>query len=196
MQFPNFPAGNVKIVGSVDQDGAQLVARLLTSERGERFTNFRDADPAGPSPDYFARDTIPGMAILAQNIAVMAKVSRANTNSLYVEIVDTSGQLIGTARQKFGAGVLFGFKNGGKSRYTLTAGERQITIDVAGSTTISEGDLVLGRIVPHDGGVRLEDGAGGTLAHVRPFTGMRGDDPWIHPVVSSRGEQIGQLSLM
>lgn len=136
------------------------------------------------------------MAILGQQIAVLAKVGRSTSNALNVEIVDTAGQVIATAQQKFSAGVLFGFKNGGKSRYTLTAGNRQITVDVAGTTTISEGDSVLGRVIPHDGGVRLDDATGSTLALVRPYAGLRADEPWVHPVMSPQGGQFGALSLM
>jgi hypothetical protein len=136
------------------------------------------------------------MSILGQQIAVLAKVGRSTSNALNVEIVDTAGQMVATAQQKFSAGVLFGFKNGGKSRYTLTAGNRQITVDVAGTTTISEGDSVLGQVVPHDGAARIDDAAGSTLALVRPYAGLRADEPWVHPILSPHGGELGTLGLM
>jgi len=113
-----------------------------------------------------------------------------------VAIKDESGKDLASARQKGGAGVLFGFKNGGKGSYTLSAGTDELAIEVGASTTISRGSTVIGKVVPSDGACRFEDGGGTTLAVVRPHTGVKGDDPWTHPLLSPQGGELGTLKLM
>jgi hypothetical protein len=136
------------------------------------------------------------VTILGSRTVAVATLRRSPNNALIADIKDQAGNTIGEAKQKFSAGVLFGFKNGGKSSYTLTAGNRTVTIDVAATTTVTDADVVLGRIAPHDGAARIEDSAGAVLALIRPFEGKKGDDPWRHPIVSPRGDLLGSLNLM
>jgi hypothetical protein len=136
------------------------------------------------------------MPILGNATTVAAKVSRAASNALRVELTAPEGEL-GRAQQKGGAAVLFGFKNGGKSEYTLTsaAGE-ELRIAVAGTTTITNQNAPVGKIVPADGAARLEDGGGTVLAVVRPHEGHKADSAWHHRLLSPSGEELGVLTLM
>jgi hypothetical protein len=128
-------------------------------------------------------------------LVTIAMVKRATSNALVVELKDGAGSVVGTAKQKFGVGVLFGFANGGKSTYTLTTGDRSLTIDVTATTTVSESGREIGRIVPHDGAAQFVDATGSTLAHVCPHRGKKSDDPLSHRIISSRGEDLARLDL-
>ena len=93
--------------------------------------------------------------------------------------------------------MLFGFKNGGKSEYTLSsaAGE-EFRIAVAGTTTITTQDRPVGRIVPANGAARFEDASGAVLAVVQPHTGFKADNAWHHRILSPAGQELGVLTLM
>ncbi len=136
------------------------------------------------------------MPILGNATTVAAKVTRATSNALRVELTTPDGEL-GRAQQKGGAAVLFGFKNGGKSDYTLSsaAGE-ELRIAVAGTTTITNQNTPVGRIVPSDGAARFEDGGGTVLAVVQPHTGFKADGAWHHRIMSPAGQELGVLTLM
>ena len=135
------------------------------------------------------------MAILGSATSVAAKVGRAKSNAITVELKNDAGADIGSARQKGGAAVLFGFKNGGGGEYTLTAGSDELVIAVGGTTTISRNGTTIGKIVPSDGAVRFEDGGGTVLGAVRPYAGKKSDDPWVHQLVSPQGAELGALNL-
>jgi hypothetical protein len=137
------------------------------------------------------------MPILRGATAVAAKLSRSASNALRVQLSSSDGALLGNAQQKGSAGVLFGFKNGGKSNYTLSGADgEQLDVAVAGTTTISKGGATVGKIVPADGAARLEDGGGNVLAVVRPHTGAKADSAWHHPILSPAGHELGVLTLM
>ena len=127
---------------------------------------------------------------------LVARTGRALANALTVEVKDGSGALVASARQKNSAGVLLGFKNGGKSRYDVTAGGLSYELDVAGTTTVNRDGKPVGRIVPHDGAARIEDAAGTVLALLRPHPGPRSDDPWEHPLLAPDGTSLGSLALL
>jgi len=137
------------------------------------------------------------MPILGNATTVAAKVTRATSNALRVELSTPDGAELGRAQQKGGAAVLLGFKNGGKSDYTLSsaAGE-ELRIAVAGTTTITNQNTPLGRIVPSDGAARFEDGGGTVLAVVQPHTGFKADSAWHHRIMSPAGQELGVLTLM
>ena len=137
------------------------------------------------------------MPILGNATAVAAKVSRATSNALRVELTTPDGAEVARAQQKGGVGVLLGFKNGGKSDYTLTspAGE-ELRLSVAATTTVTNQNTPIGKIVPSDGAARLEDGGGTVLAAIRPHTGAKADGAWHHPILSPTGDQLGVLTLM
>ncbi|MDR3659406.1 MAG: hypothetical protein P4L86_03155 [Mycobacterium sp.] len=135
------------------------------------------------------------MTILNSQTKVIATVKRNTANALRVELADPSGQALGEARQKSGLGVLLGFKNGGRSTYNLTAGDRAPTIDVAGTTTVSESGNGLGQIVPHDCGARFDDPTGVTLAYLRPQIDHQPGEPFRHPILAPQGESLGTLTL-
>jgi antitoxin (DNA-binding transcriptional repressor) of toxin-antitoxin stability system len=92
---------------------------------------------------------------------------------------------------------LLGYKNGGKSKYTLsnTAGD-ELHIAVARTTTITKQNTPVGKIVPADGAARLETGGGTTLAVIQPHTGSKTDSGWHHRILSPAGDELGVLTLM
>lgn len=137
------------------------------------------------------------MPILGNATAVAAKVTRATSNALRIELTTPDGAELARAQQKGGVGVLLGFKNGGKSDYTLSspAGE-EFRLSVAGTTTVTNQGTPVGKIVPSDGAARLEDGGGTVLAAIRPHTGAKADDAWHHAILSPTGDQLGVLTLM
>jgi hypothetical protein len=137
------------------------------------------------------------MPILGGNTRLAARVGRAKSNALTVEIKDGSGAVVASARQKGSAAVLFGFKNGGKSSYTLNAGGIDYSLDVAGTSTFGTEAGPLGRIVALGGntGCRFEDAGGTMLATMTPYVGAKSDDPWRHPIVAADGSSLGTLSL-
>jgi hypothetical protein len=137
------------------------------------------------------------MAILGDATTVATVVSRSTSNALRLKLTGIGGAELAHAQQKGGAAVLLGFKNGGKSTYTLTGvGGQELVINVAGTTTVSAAGSTLGVIVPADGGAQIRNGAGTVLAGVRPHTGAKADNAWQHPIVNGSGQQIGDLTLM
>jgi hypothetical protein len=136
------------------------------------------------------------MSILGGSTAVTGRLTRATNNALTVSLQTEAGADVGKARQRGSAGVLFGFKNGGRGSYKLVAGEDVLEIAVGPTTTVSRADAVIGRIAPQDGGARFEDAAGRVLALWRPYHGMKADDAWRHPITSPDGTELGTLSLV
>ncbi len=137
------------------------------------------------------------MPVLGNAPVVVARLSRATSNALRVQISTPGGAELARAQQKRGAAVLFGFKNGGKSEYSLTgAAGDEYRIAVAGTTTVTSQGRLVGRIAPADGAARLEDGAGTVLAMFRPHIGSKADSAWRHPIASPAGEELGVLTLM
>ncbi|MBW0014478.1 hypothetical protein [Mycobacterium sp.] len=137
------------------------------------------------------------MPIIGDATAVVARVSRSTSNALRVQLTTPDGTELARAQQKGGAAVLFGFKNGGKSDYTLTsaAGE-EFRIAVAATTTITNQNTPVGRIVPADGAARIESGGGTVLAVVEPHRGLKADSAWRHRLASPAGDELGVLTLM
>jgi hypothetical protein len=136
------------------------------------------------------------MPILNDATAISARVGRAKTNALTVTLQTANGDEVGAARQHGGAGVLFGFKNGGRGGYTLTAPNDVLEIAVAATTTVTRAGQPVGAIVPADGGARIDDAGGTTLAVLRPYVGAKGDDGWAHPLLSPSGAELGSLTYM
>jgi hypothetical protein len=91
------------------------------------------------------------------------------------------------ARQKGGAAVLLGFKNGGKGDYTLSS--------VAGDE-LRIANAPVGRIAPANGSARFEDGGGTALAVVEAYTGSNAVCAWHHRILSPAGNELGVLTLM
>jgi hypothetical protein len=163
------------------------MARLGTCDGVRKNSSGRAATGPRISP----------MSILGDASAVVARVSRATSNALRVQLTTPDGAELARAQQKGGAAVLFGFKNGGKSEYTLSgAGGDELRIAVAGTTVITRQNTSVGKIVPADGAARLEDGTGAVLAVLRPHAGSKADSAWRHPILSPEGHQIGVLTLM
>ena len=137
------------------------------------------------------------MSILGGATTVTARLTKAASNALRIQLATADGTELARAQQKGGAGVLFGFKNGGKSDYTLSGGEGdELRIAVAGTTTITRQDSPVGRIAPADGAARLEDGDGTVLAVVQPHSGFKADRAWHHRILSPAGDEIGVLTLI
>ena len=137
------------------------------------------------------------MPILGDATVIAGRLSRSTSNALRVQLTTADGTELAHAQQKGGAAVLFGFKNGGKSEYTLSsaAGE-ELRIAVAGTTTITTQDRPVGRIVPANGAARFEDASGAVLAVVQPHTGFKADNAWHHRILSPAGQELGVLTLM
>jgi hypothetical protein len=137
------------------------------------------------------------MPILGDATAVVARPTRATSNALRIQLTTPDRTELAKAQQKCGVAVLLGFKNGGKSDYVLSsaAGE-ELRIAVAGTTTITNQNTPVGKIVPSDGAARLEDGGGTVLAVIRPHTGAKADGAWHHPILSPTGHELGVLTLM
>jgi hypothetical protein len=135
--------------------------------------------------------------ILGNATVVTARVARSTSNALRVHLATPDGTELAHARQKGGLGVLLGVKNGGKSDYTLSgAAGDELRIAVAGTTTITQQNTPVGKIVPADGAARLEDGGGTVLAVVQPHAGHKADSAWHHRLLSPSGEELGVLTLM
>jgi hypothetical protein len=137
------------------------------------------------------------MPIIGNATVVAARVKKSASNALRVELTGPDGTELGRAQQKGGAAVLFGFKNGGKSDYTLSgATGDELHIAVAGTTTVTRQNTPIGKIVPADGAARLETGGGTVLAVIQPHTGFKADNAWHHRLLSPSGEELGVLTLM
>lgn len=137
------------------------------------------------------------MPILGNATTVAAQLTKAASNALRVQLATSDGTELGRAQQKGGAAVLFGFKNGGKSDYTLSsAAGDELQIAVAGTTTITRQNSPVGRIVPADGAARLEDGGGTVLAVIQPHSGFKADRAWHHRIVSPANGELGVLTLV
>jgi hypothetical protein len=135
--------------------------------------------------------------ILGDATVVAAKVSRSLANALRVQLTTPDGVELAHAQQKGGLGVLLGFKNGGKATYTFSAAsDEALQIDVGGTTTITNPDRIVGKIVPADGAARFENAAGAVLAVVRPHVGFKADNAWHHPIFTPAGQELGVLTLM
>ena len=137
------------------------------------------------------------MPILGDATIVFALLTRSTSNALRVQLTSPDGTELAHAQQKGGAAVLLGYKNGGKSKYTLsnTAGD-ELHIAVARTTTITKQNTPVGKIVPADGAARLETGGGTTLAVIQPHTGSKTDSGWHHRILSPAGNELGVLTLM
>jgi antitoxin (DNA-binding transcriptional repressor) of toxin-antitoxin stability system len=137
------------------------------------------------------------MPILGDATIVFALPTRSTSNALRVQLTTPDGTELAHAQQKGGAAVLLGYKNGGKSSYTLcnTVGD-ELRIAVARTTTITKQNTPVGKIVPADGAARLETGGGTTLAVIQPHTGSKTDSAWHHRILSPAGDELGVLTLM
>lgn len=137
------------------------------------------------------------MPILGNATAAAAHVTRSTSNALRIQLTGTDGKELANARQKGGAAVLLGFKNGGKGDYALSsASGEEFRIAVAATTTITRQNTPVGRIAPANGAARFEDGGGTVLAVVEPHTGSKADGAWHHRILSPSGNQFGVLTLM
>jgi hypothetical protein len=137
------------------------------------------------------------MPILGNATVVIARVARPTSNALRVQLATPDGTELASAQQKAGVAVLLGYKNGGKSSYTLSssAGD-ELRIAVAKATTVTRQNEPIGKIVPSDGAVRFESGGGTTLAVVKPHNGPKADSAWRHQILSPTGDELGVLTLM
>lgn len=137
------------------------------------------------------------MPILGDATVVVARVTRSMSNALRVQLATPDGAELAHARQKGGAAVLLGLKNGGNGDHTLSgASGDELRIAVAGTTTITRRDMPVGRILPADGAARFEDGSGNMLATVLAHAGSKADSAWHHRILSPAGHDIGVLTLM
>ena len=109
------------------------------------------------------------MPILGDATVVIARLARSTSNTLRVQLTTPDDTELAYAQQKGGVAVLLGYKNGGKSNYTLSnpAGD-ELRIAVGKTTTVTRQNTPIGKIVPADGAARFESGGGTVLAVVQP----------------------------
>ncbi|HWA65813.1 MAG TPA: hypothetical protein VG899_05525 [Mycobacteriales bacterium] len=136
------------------------------------------------------------MSILGDQLELSARVSRAKNNTLVVTCSGPGGADVAVGRQKGGAAVLLGLKNGGKGSYTVTGTGTELGVEVAATTRVTRDGQPLGSIVGEGTSARIESAGGSVLAHVNPFRGERADAAWPHPLTSPDGKQLGTLTLM
>ena len=137
------------------------------------------------------------MPILGDATTVIVRVARSTSNALRVQLTTPDGTELAHAQQKGGVAVLLGYKNGGKSNYTLsTAAGDELRIAVRKTTTVTRQNTPTGKIVPAEGAVRFESGGGTVLAVVQPHRGSRADSAWHHRILSPAGDELGVLTLM
>ena len=137
------------------------------------------------------------MPILGDATVVVARVARATSNALRVQLTTPDGIELAHAQQKGGLAVLLGYKNGGKGTYTLSnpTGD-ELRIAVGKTTTVTRQNTPIGKIVPADGAARLESGGVTVLGVVQPHNGSKADSAWRHRIVSPTGDELGVLTLM
>ena len=137
------------------------------------------------------------MPILGDATTVIARVARSTSNALRVQLTTPGGTELAHAQQKGGVAVLLGYKNGGKSNYTLSSAVGdELRIAVGKTTTVTRQNTPTGKIVPADGAVRFESGGGTVLAVVHPHRGSKADSAWHHRILSPAGDELGVLTLM
>jgi hypothetical protein len=125
-----------------------------------------------------------------------ARVGRATSNALKVDLQVEDGVIAAHARQKGSVGVLLGFKNGGKASYTLEAKGVHLDIDVAATTSVSRAGAPLGKIVGLGSSARIDDVGGTVLAEINPHQGAKSDDAFVHRLTTPAGASLGELTLM
>jgi antitoxin (DNA-binding transcriptional repressor) of toxin-antitoxin stability system len=137
------------------------------------------------------------MPILGDATTVITRLARATSNALRVQLTTPGDIELAHAQQKGGVGVLLGYRNGGKSTYTLsTISGDELRIAVGKTTTVTRQDTPVGRIVPVNGAAQFESGGGTVLAVVQPHSGSRADSAWRHRILSPAGDELGVLTLM
>jgi hypothetical protein len=137
------------------------------------------------------------MPILGDATVVIARLARATSNALRVQLTTPNDTVLAHAQQKGGVAVMLGYKNGGKSNYTLsTADGEELRVAVGKTTTVTRQDTPTGKIVPADGAVRFESGGGTVLAVAQPHSGSKADSAWRHRILSPAGDELGVLTLM
>lgn len=137
------------------------------------------------------------MPILGDSTVAIARVARSTSNALQVQLCTKDGTDLAHAQQKAGLAVLLGYKNGGKSNYTMsTAAGDELRIAVGKTTTVTRQNEPIGKIVPADGAARFESGGGTVLAVAQPHSGSKTDSAWQHRILTPSGEDIGVLTLM
>src|ERR1700748_3520732 len=105
------------------------------------------------------------MPILGDATVVIARLARSTSNTLRVQLTTPDDTEFAYAQQKGGVAVLLGYKNGGKSNYTLSnpAGD-ELRIAVGKTTTVTRQNTPIGKIVPADGAALFASGGGSVLA--------------------------------
>jgi hypothetical protein len=136
------------------------------------------------------------MSILQDRLSLSARVHRARNNALVVTYSDQTGTDVAVGRQKGGAAVLFGFKNGGKANYAIEGSGTQLDVAVAGTSRVSRNGTALGSIVGQGSSARIESAEATLLAHIHPHEGAKADPAWSHRLTGPQGEPIGTLTLM
>jgi hypothetical protein len=136
------------------------------------------------------------MSILGERLSLAARVSRAKNNALKVDLQTQEGEVAAEARQKGGAAVLFGFKNGGKGNYTVDAKGVHLDVAVAATTSVTRDGEQLGKILGLGTAARIVDAGGTVLADINPHQGSKADAAWTHALTAPGGASIGSITLM
>lgn len=139
------------------------------------------------------------MGLLGGVTVVSAQVGRKVNNALTVTFKTSETQTLATAVQAKSLGVLFGFKNGGAGRYTISGGdgaELSVTCDIPRSQVSTDKGSVIGTIEKDeygDGILKAADGT--TLARIaRQPKDKKSDFAWQHPLADAAGGELGKLT--
>lgn len=137
------------------------------------------------------------MPILGDATVVIARLAKSTSNALRVQLTTPDDIELAHAQQKGGVAVLLGYKNGGKSNYTLSnPGGDELRIAVGKTTTVTRQNTPIGKIVPAEGAARFESGGGAVLAVAQAHSGSKADSAWHHRILSATGDELGVLTLM
>jgi hypothetical protein len=91
------------------------------------------------------------MPIVGDATVVIARLDRAASNALRVQLTTPGDTELAHAQQKGGLAVLLGFNNGGKSNYTLcTPVGDELLITVGKSTTVTRQNTPIGKILANN----------------------------------------------
>lgn len=129
-----------------------------------------------------------------------AQVGRKVNNALTLTFKTSPDTTFATAVQAKSVGVLFGFRNGGPGRYTVTrddgGGDLHVDCALPTTTVTAEGGATVGTIAKDDAGngvFRSGDGSLLAIATAQPED-RHADFAWRHRLSGPEGRTLGQLT--
>jgi len=140
------------------------------------------------------------MAMLADKTVVDARTGRKVSNALTLTFKTSPEDDLAVATQAGGAKVLFGFKNGGRGKFTLAGGGESVTLDCADERTTARGEAgTVGTIEEEGNGeATFRDASGAVLAIWQGFPyAEHGEATWPYTLLEPDGSTVlGLLRLL